>query len=415
MIEISKNDFKLKEIIKWELPRQQSAYSLLFSPMPSKLSQELSPFYVMEVLEKAKEIEASGHDVIHFEVGEPDFETPQVIKDVAVKSIYAGETKYTHSLGIPELREAISQNYKHVYGVDINPARVVITMGSSPALYLSIISLIEPGDEVIITDPHYACYPQIIKIAGGVPRTFKIYEEEGFQIDINRIREVISPKTKAIIINSPANPTGVILKPEVMKDIADLGIKIISDEIYHGLVYGSEVKTIYQFTDDAFAVNGFSKFFAMTGWRLGYLIAPEEYVRPIQKLQQNLFISPNAFVQRAGIAALQSAGVDAVNMANIFNTRRQIMLSGLKELGFRIANEPEGAFYVFVDAAGINPNSHELAFDILEKAHVAVTPGIDFGEGGEGYLRFSYATSTDKIEQGIKRLGEYLINKGVSL
>lgn len=369
----------------------------------------------MDVLERAKEIESSGESVIHFEVGEPDFPTPDVIANEAIKSINEGDTKYTHSLGIPELREAVSENYKSEYGVNIDPGLVVITMGSSPALYLSIISIIEPGDEVVITDPHYACYPQIIKIAGGVPKTFRIFEEEGFQIDIDRLKEVITPKTKAIIINSPANPTGVVLKPEVMKEISELGVMVISDEIYHGLVYEGEARTIYEVTDKAFAVNGFSKFYSMTGWRLGYMIAPEEFIRPIQKLQQNLFISPNSFVQKAGVQALKNAKTDALKMVEIFDERRKTMIEGIKELGFNLESEPKGAFYVFVDASKLNPDSHELAFDILDKAHIAVTPGIDFGEGGEGYLRLSYATSTSNIKEGIQRLGEYINNKGITL
>lgn len=397
------------------LSRQHLPYSLLLPPMPSKLSEELSPFYVMEVLERAKEIEAQGEKVIHFEVGEPDFATPQAIADEAINSIREKDTKYTHSLGIPELRQAVSTNYYENYGVDIDPKRIVITMGSSPALYLAIMSLIDLGDEVIITDPHYACYPQIIKIAGGISKTFRIYEEEGFQINIDRLKEVVSPRTKAILINSPANPTGAVLKPDVMEEIVGLGIRVISDEIYHGLVYDGEVKTIFEFSDSTFAVNGFSKFYSMTGWRLGYLIAPEEFVRPIQKLQQNLFISPNSFVQKAGVAALKEAKADALQMAEKFNDRRKVMIDGLKGLGFRITSEPEGAFYVFVDASKINPNSHELAFDILEKANVAVTPGIDFGEGGEGYLRFSYATSITDIQEGIKRIRDYINNEGVIL
>ena len=383
--------------------------------MPSRLSDELSPFYVMEVLERAKEIESSGESVIHFEVGEPDFPTPDVIANEAIKSIKDGDTKYTHSLGIPELREAVSENYKSSYGVNIDPELVVVTMGSSPALYLSIISIIEPGDEVVITDPHYACYPQIIKIAGGVPKTFRVFEEEGFQIDIDRLKKVVTSKTKAIIINSPANPTGVVLKPEVMKEISELGAMVISDEIYHGLVYEGEAGTIYEVTDTAFAVNGFSKFYSMTGWRLGYIIAPEEFIRPIQKLQQNLFISPNSFVQRAGVQALKNAKADALKMVELFDERRKTMIEGIKELGFNLGSEPKGAFYVFVDASKINPDSHELAFDILDKAHVAVTPGIDFGEGGEGYLRLSYATSTSNIKEGIRRLGDYINNKGITL
>ncbi|MCH7949172.1 MAG: pyridoxal phosphate-dependent aminotransferase [Candidatus Dadabacteria bacterium] len=383
--------------------------------MPSKLSEEISPFYVMDVLERAKEIEAKGESVIHFEVGEPDFPTPDVISEEAIRAIKEGDTKYTHSLGIPELREAISENYESKYGVIITPGRVIVTMGSSPALYLAIISLIEPGEEVLITDPHYACYPQIIKIAGGVPKTFRIYEEEDFQIDIGRLKKAISPRTKAILINSPANPTGVVLRPEVMREISELGIFVVSDEIYHGLVYGGEARTVYEFTETAFAVNGFSKFYSMTGWRLGYLIAPQEFIRPIQKLQQNLFISPNPFVQRAGVKALKQAGSEALKMRELFDERRKTMIEGLKGLGFKMRSEPEGAFYVFIDASDLNPNSHELAFDILEKARVAITPGVDFGEGGEGYLRLSYATSIPNIKEGIIRLGEYIHSKGVSL
>ena len=383
--------------------------------MPSKLSEEISPFYVMDVLERAKEIEAKGESVIHFEVGEPDFPTPDVISEEAIRAIKEGDTKYTHSLGIPELREAISENYESKYGVIITPGRVIVTMGSYPALYLAIISLIEPGEEVLITDPHYACYPQIIKIAGGVPKTFRIYEEEDFQIDIGRLKKAISPRTKAILINSPANPTGVVLRPEVMREISELGIFVVSDEIYHGLVYGGEARTVYEFTETAFAVNGFSKFYSMTGWRLGYLIAPQEFIRPIQKLQQNLFISPNPFVQRAGVKALKQAGSEALKMRELFDERRKTMIEGLKGLGFKMRSEPEGAFYVFIDASDLNPNSHELAFDILEKARVAITPGVDFGEGGEGYLRLSYATSIPNITEGILILGEYIHSKGVSL
>lgn len=383
--------------------------------MPSKLSEELSPFYVMEVLERAYEIESGGERVIHFEVGEPDFPTPRSVTDEAIRAITEGDTKYTHSLGVPELREAIAEDYLDTYGVEVSPERVVVTMGSSPALLVSMLSLIEPGEEIIITDPHYACYPQIIKVAGGVPKRMPIYEQEGFQIDTGRFKDAIAENTKAVLINSPANPTGAVLSPGVMRDIAELGTFIISDEIYHGLGYGTEVKTIYEFTENAFVVNGFSKYYSMTGWRLGYLIVPPEYVRPVQKLQQNLFISANPFVQRGGVAALKSAKRDASKMVTEFDLRRRKMVEGVRELGFELAREPEGAFYVFVNAAWLNPDSRELAFDILEKARVAVTPGIDFGPGGEGYLRFSYAVSLEDIEEGINRLAKYITDlKGAS-
>jgi len=379
--------------------------------MPSKLSEEIAPFFVMDVLERAKEIEAQGKRVIHFEIGEPDLPTPKIICDEAIEAIRVGDTKYTPSLGIPELREAIAEDYKEKYGVNIPPGRVVITSGSSPALFLTMLSLLEHEDEVIITDPHYSCYPQIIKIAGGLPKRVRIYEEDGFQIDINSLKKAISKKTKAIVINSPSNPTGVVLEPNVIKEISELGLYIISDEIYHGLVYEGKAHTIYEFTDRAFSVNGFSKLYSMTGWRLGYFIAPEDFIRPTQKLQQNLFISPNPFVQRAGVAAIRKAKREAKEMVQIFSERRKKMIEGLRDLGFVIRSEPKGAFYVFVNVKSLNDSSQELAFDILEKSHVAVTPGIDFGYGGEGYLRFSYTTSLDDIDEGIKRLGEYIKKK----
>lgn len=379
--------------------------------MASNLSDKIAPFLVMDVLERAKELELRGRRVIHFEVGEPDIPTPKVICDEAIRAIGDGDTKYTPSLGIPELRAAIVECYKENYGVEVASARAVITMGSSTALFLILLSLVDPGDDVIITDPHYACYPKIIRIAGAVPKLFRIYEEEDFQIDIPALKKIITDKTKAILINSPSNPTGIVLDRKIISEISELGPPVISDEIYHGLVYGSEAHTIYEFTDNAFVVNGMSKLYSMTGWRLGYLLAPEKFIRPIQKLQQNLFISPNSFVQRAGVAALKLAKDNVREMVRLFSERRELMIEGLRGLKFEIKAEPRGAFYVFVNAKKLNHDSHALAFDILEKTHVAVTPGVDFGLGGEGYLRFSYATSMDSIEEGIRRLHKYIGNR----
>jgi len=378
--------------------------------MPSILVENLSPFYVMEVLEHAKKLESEGRDIIHFEVGEPDFITPGEICESAIESIKSGETKYTESLGIPELRETIAKNYNKNYGQNIPYSNVVVSSGSSPAIFMSILSVINPGDEVIITDPHYACYPQIIKIAGGVPRKVRVSEENGFQIDVSEIKRSITDKTKAIILNSPSNPTGAIIEEQVFKEIAELGVLIISDEIYHGLEYTKKADSVYQFTDNAFVINGFSKLYAMTGWRLGYIIAPEKFIRPIQKLQQNLFISPNPFVQKAGITAIEKAKESADLMVKEFDERRKLMLSELKKSGFKIVNDPEGAFYVFLNVSQFAANSYNLSFDILNKAGVAVTPGIDFGDGGEGFIRLSYATSRELIVEGVNRLAGYFKN-----
>jgi len=378
--------------------------------MIARRAEEITPFLVMDVLERAHALEHEGIDVIHLEVGEPDFDTPQCVKDAACKAIEEGHTHYTHSLGNLELREAICGYYFKTYDVSVSPDQVVITSGTSPAMLLIFSALLEKGDQTIISDPHYACYPNFIRFVQGVPVTVSVYEEDGFQYRPEAIKRKITEKTKAILINSPSNPTGNLLSESRMRAIAEFSPYIVSDEIYHGLVYEGREHSILEFTDNAFVLNGFSKLYAMTGLRLGYLIAPQPFIRPIQKMQQNFFISANSVVQMAGIAALEKTGEDVARMKNIYNERRQYMVKRLKELGFGITVEPTGAFYVFANANHISNDSHKLAFDILEKSHVGVTPGIDFGSNGEGYLRFSYANSMENITEGLDRIENYLDN-----
>ena len=284
------------------------------------------------------------------------------------------------------------------------PDQVVVTSGSSPAIFMTFAALLESGEQVIISDPHYACYPNFIKFVGGEPVTVPVFEEDGFQYRPEAIEEKISNRTRAIFINSPSNPTGNLLSKTRMQAIAGMSPWIVSDEIYHGLVYEGKEHSILEFTDRAFVLNGFSKLFAMTGLRLGYLIAPKEFIRPIQKVQQNFFISANAMIQKAGIAALKECGDDVARMKRIYNERRIFMIRRLKEMGLGITVEPTGAFYVFANARHVSEDSYRLAFDILEKACVGVTPGIDFGQYGEGYLRFSYANSMENIAEGMNRL-----------
>ena len=381
--------------------------------MISRRTEEMTSFIVMDVLERAHEMEREGIDIVHLEVGEPDFDTPACVKAAACKALEDGHTHYTHSLGLFELREAISEYYSKTYNVSVDPDQIVVTSGSSPAIFLVFSALLEKGDQVIISDPHYACYPNFIKFVEGVPVTIPVYEEDGFQYRPEAIRQKMSDKTKALFINSPSNPTGNLLSESRMREIAAMVEKphspyIVSDEIYHGLVYEGKEHSILEFTDHAFVMNGFSKAFAMTGLRLGYVIAPQEFVRAMQKIHQNFFISANALIQRAGIAALRQAADDVARMQKIYNERRQFMIRRLKELGFGITVEPTGAFYVFANAGHISKDSYKLAFDILEKAHVGVAPGIDFGQNGEGYLRFSYANSLENIEEGMDRLQKYL-------
>lgn len=380
--------------------------------MVSKRTQELSSFIVMDVLEKAKEMERSGVHVIHLEVGEPDFDAPACVKAAACRALENGHTHYTHSMGDRELREAIAIHHRTTSRVRVEADQIIVTSGSSPAILLVFSALLDPGDEVIISDPHYACYPNFIRFVQGVPVTVPVYEEDGFQYRPEAIREKLSGRTKAIFINSPSNPTGNLLSAERMREIADMTAEpdapmIVSDEIYHGLVYEGQEHSILEFTDRAFVLNGFSKLYAMTGLRLGYVIAPPALIRPMQKLQQNFFISANSMVQRAAIAALQCAGEDVARMKSVYDERRRFMIRRLREIGLGITVEPTGAFYVFANAKHIAADSYKLAFDILERAHVGVAPGIDFGSNGEGYLRFSYASSMENIAEAMNRLEHY--------
>ena len=374
-------------------------------------TKNIPPFIVMDVLEKAHDMERRGIDVIHLEVGEPDFDTPACVTEAAIKALKDGFTHYTHSLGLIDLREAVCEHYHAAYGATVSPDRVVITSGTSPAMLLAVSALLDPGDEVIISDPGYACYGNFIRYVQGRPVTVPVFEADGFQYRTEAIRDKITSRTRGIFINSPSNPTGNLLSGEKMREIADLEPFILSDEIYHGLVYEGQARSILEFTDRAFVFNGFSKLYAMTGYRLGYVIAPEEFIRPMQKFQQNFFISANAAAQKAGFAALKQAGPDVAAMKDIYNRRRRYMISRLTEMGFGMTVPPTGAFYVFVNAAHIDPDSYRLAFDILENAHVGVTPGIDFGDNGEGYLRFSYANSLENITEGMNRLSAYLERK----
>lgn len=362
----------------------------------------------MEVLEKASEMEKQGINVIHLEVGEPDFDIPDKIKEASASAVMNGHTHYTHSLGDLGLRKAVAHHYKKTYSVDVDYKNVIITLGSSGAILLVLGALLEPNDEVIISNPGYACYDNFIKFTRGKIVDVPVFADNGFQYSPAEIKKRITEQTKAIFINSPMNPTGNLLAPEVIEEISQLGPTVISDEIYHGLVYGDKPHTILEFTKNAFVVSGFSKAYAMTGLRLGYCICPDEFVRPIQKLQQNLFICAGSVAQQCGITALNDCDQELVEMNSIYNERRIFMLKRLRELGFKIPVEPTGAFYVFVDCSHLSTNSYDLAFDILAKAHVGVTPGVDFGTNGEGFLRFSYANSIENIAEGLNRLERYL-------
>lgn len=369
----------------------------------------VKPFMVMDVMARAEEMEKAGSDIIHLEVGEPDFETPEVIREAAIGAIRSGATHYTHALGMRELREEICAHYHREYGVSVTPDRVLVTSGTSPAMLLMMLSLLEPEDEVVVSNPHYACYPNFVEAVGGVVLEARTLPEDGFIYRPEVIRRLLTKRTKAILINSPSNPTGIVMNGAHLEEIAGFEEQfILSDEIYHGLVYEGRAPSILEYTDRAFVINGFSKLYAMTGWRLGYLIFPKGFSRTMERLHQNFAISANSFVQIAGLAALRHAGPDVETMRSTYNERRVYMIRRLREMGFRIHVEPTGAFYVFADARDFCDDSYREAFTILEKVKVGVTPGVDFGSGGEGFIRFSYANSLENIREGLDRVESYL-------
>lgn len=374
----------------------------------NKNIEKLTPFLVMDVLERANALQREGIDIIHLEVGEPDFDIPACARLAAQQAYSEGYTHYTHSQGAFELREEISRFYQNEYGVTISPEQIIVTSGTSPALLMLMLMLCEPSSEAIITNPGYACYHNFIEAAGAVPIQVNLNKENQFRFDVEKIKSAITSRTRALIINSPMNPTGAVLPEETLKEIAGLPVPVISDEIYHGLVYEGRAHSILEYTDKAFVLNGFSKRYAMTGARLGYVIAPKEYVRTLQIMSQNFSICAPSVAQKAGTAALKEGNPAVEQMRTVYDERRRYMLRRLTEIGLPPISEPQGAFYIFTDASAYTDDSYKFAFELLEKAHVGVTPGVDFGSQGEGCLRFSYANSLENIEEGMARIENFL-------
>lgn len=376
----------------------------------NSLVNKMTSFIVMDVLERAGELQRQGIDIVHMEVGEPDFDVPECVSKAVSDAYSDHKTHYTHSLGDPELREEIVKLYKREYGVEISPDQILVTSGSSPAILLTMILLCSVGSEVILSNPGYACYSNFVLGAHGVPVYVPLSADNGFQYKVEDIKSKITDKTVGIFVNSPMNPTGTLLEPEFFKELASLGIPVISDEIYHGLVYEGKAHSILEYTDNAFVLNGFSKRFAMTGLRLGYLIAPKRYMEAIQKMGQNFLICASSTAQKAGIAALRDHSGYEERMRNTYNERRVYLLKRLREMGFVIPTDPQGAFYVLADARKFTNDSLKFAFDILENAHVGITPGVDFGSNAEGFVRFSYANSLERIKEGLDRIEKFLVN-----
>jgi aspartate/methionine/tyrosine aminotransferase len=374
----------------------------------------IEPFEVMEIQTLAREVEASGHDVIHLEIGEPDFRTPQPVVDAAKRALDEHRMYYTSALGLPKLREAIAGFYRTRYGVDVPASRVIVTAGSSAALLLAFGVLLDEGDEVLLADPGYPCNRHFVRTLGAVPRGIAVGPESRYQLNADLARRHWGPKTRMAMVASPANPTGTLVTREETAALAALtrekGGTLLMDEIYHGLTYGVETHTAAEEGEDVWVVNSFSKYFQMTGWRLGWLLAPRALVRKVETLAQNLFISPSAVAQYAALACFspETLAITEARRAEL-DERRRYLVPALESLGFRVPVIPQGAFYIYADCAAIARDSFTFARRILTEAHVAVTPGKDFGANHpEHHIRIAYTQPVARLEEAVARIRKLL-------
>lgn len=377
----------------------------------AKRTGAIAPFYVMELLEKAKEMEAGGRDIVHMEVGEPDFPTPFMIKEEAIQSIRSGRTFYTHSLGLPELRARVSRHYLETDGIAVPPERIVITNGTSGALLLLFAALLERGRSLGISDPGYPCYKNIASLLDCEILSIPVSEETGFEVTQDHLG-VLDRLPDLLVLANPSNPTGTVYGEHTLSSIYEsLSAEdklLVVDEIYLGLTYGDRPKSALAISDDIIVVNGFSKTHAMTGWRLGWMVVPRELVRPVQKFAQNIYISPPSISQYAAICAFDNAE-ELGRMRKTYEERRGFVVPRLKDLGFRVPLTPEGAFYVYAGIERWGIDSMVFTGRALDEAGVAFTPGYDFGSFRAGsHVRFSYATGIDRLKEGCDRLGAWL-------
>jgi len=373
---------------------------------------QIEPFRVMQLLERAKKLEAQGKSIIHMEVGEPDFTTPEPVLAAAHVRLETGENFYTPSTGLPELQRALADWYGREYGLDIEPERILITPGTSGAFSLIYAVLLDPGESVLLPDPGYPCQRNFIRLAGGVPLPVPVGPETRYQLDRKTVENGWQDNTRAAVVISPGNPTGTLIDAEELAAIATACRQrngwLISDEIYHGLTYGRQADCALAFDDKAIVVNGFSKRWAMTGWRVGWVIVPPELIDPCRRVMQNIFISAPTLSQYAAITALD-ANADTGRMRAAYDERRRFLLATLPELGFEVVVEPQGAFYVYANVERITDDAKSFCWALLEQGGVATTPGEDFGRYRAGqHVRLSYATSLEQLQEGIRRIARFL-------
>ncbi len=374
----------------------------------------IAPFEVMEIQTLARALEAQGRDVIHLEIGEPDFATPAPVVEAAKRALEDRPMLYTSALGIPELREAISAFYRDRYRVEVPPARIVVTAGSSAALLLAFGVLLDPDDEVLLADPGYPCNRHFVHALGGRPRLVPVDSRSRYQLTPAVAGEAWTPRTRIVMVASPSNPTGTLVEPGEIAALAGLarerGATLLVDEIYHGLTYGREARTALEAGEDVFVINSFSKYFQMTGWRLGWMVVPAAAVREVEKLAQNLYISPSAIAQHAALAAFAPETIAILEARRReLQARRDFLLPALESLGLRIGARPEGAFYVYAECSALTQDSFAFAREALSKAGVAFTPGKDFGfNAPERHLRIAYTQPVARLEEAVSRLRAFL-------
>ncbi len=372
---------------------------------------QIEPFEVMEVLARANELERAGRHIVRMEIGEPDFTAPEPVVEAAAQAMRDGLTAYTAALGITELREAIADFYGQRYGIQVSPGRIAVTAGASGALLLTLAALIDPGDEVLVPDPGYPCYRHFVRAFEGAARALPVAAEADFQPTASQVEAAWGPRTKALLLGSPSNPTGTLIAPKELARIARFierqGGVLIADEIYHGLVYAESVRTALELPGNIVVINSFSKYFCMTGWRLGWAVLPEALVRSFEKLAQHFFICPPALSQRAALAAFEPATIEILEQRrDEFRARRDFFVPALERIGFGLPARPNGAFYVYADCSPFHADGRAFTFDVLlERAGVAATPGSDFGSNGTGrFVRFAYTRSMEEIEEGADRI-----------
>ena len=369
--------------------------------------QDIKPFRVMEVLSRARELEAQGRDIVHMEVGEPDFVTAAPIVEAGKKALTEGMTHYTQAVGMPALREAIAAHYQHQYGLDIDPQRIIVTPGASGALLLIAALLINPGDGMLMTDPGYPCNRHFLRLVEGEGQLVPVTAADHYQLSAAKAAEYWRQNTVGALVASPANPTGEILSlgelTSLYKEVRGRDGCLVVDEIYHGLTYGERAHSILEVADDAFVINSFSKYFGMTGWRIGWLVAPEAAISELEKLAQNLFISVSTVAQYAALAAFNTQSREIFEQRKtIFCQRRDFLLPRLRELGFGIPHTPAGAFYLYANINRFSDDSQAFCLEMLERHGIAITPGVDFGAyQSDQHVRFAYTTSMQQLEKSI--------------